>query len=61
MVFRDWRLWVALALIAFWVWRVIVMRVEIGLVMFATSAGLLVAVFLIISAWVRARRDSGRA
>lgn len=60
-ILRDWRIWLAVALVAFWVWRVIVTPVEIGLVLFATSVGLLVAGFLVVSAVLRAGRDEQEA
>lgn len=47
----DWRFALATVLIAFWVWRVVVTPVEVGLVLFATSAGLVVAGMLLLSAW----------
>lgn len=47
----DWRFVLSALLIAFWIWRVIVTPVEVGLVLFATSAGLVVAGMLLLSAW----------
>lgn len=49
--FADWKFVSSAALIAFWVWRVVVTPVEAGLVLYATSAGLVVAGMLLLSAW----------
>jgi hypothetical protein len=58
MIFQDWRLWVALGMIAFWIWRVLVMPTPIGLVLFATSALLPAAGLFLVAA---VRRASGRS
>ncbi len=54
---QQWRFWVALALVAFWGWRVVAMPSPIGPVLFATSVLLPVAGFLGISAFQRANRE----
>ncbi|HKK92546.1 MAG TPA: hypothetical protein VJ925_03895 [Longimicrobiales bacterium] len=55
---NDWRTWAAGALIGFWIWRVAAMDSPIGLILFATSAVLLVAGLLLMNAWGRAQRDA---
>lgn len=55
---NDWRTWGALGLIGFWAWRVFAMDSPVGLVLFATSAVLLVAGVLLTGAWTRARREA---
>jgi hypothetical protein len=51
----DWKFALSAALIAFWIWRVVVTPVEVGLVLFATSAGLVIAGMLLLSAWTNRR------
>lgn len=58
MILQQWRLWAALALVGFWIWRVVVMPSPIGLVLFATSALLPLAVILGISAFRRASQEA---
>lgn len=58
MVFQQWRFWAALALVGFWIWRVVVAPSPIGLVLFATSAVLPAAGILAASAYRRATRGS---
>lgn len=55
----DWRLWAALALIGFWVWRIIVLRSPIGLVLFATSAVLPLAGLLLLGVFRDQRESEG--
>lgn len=58
MIFQQWRFWAAVALVGFWIWRVLVMPSPIGLVLFATSALLPLAVLLAVSAAGRASREA---
>lgn len=60
LMFRNWKLWAAFALVGFWIWRVIEMRSPIGLVLFATSALLPAAALLMASVVTRARDDYRR-
>ena len=53
----DWRLWAAIALTSFWIWRVVVMESPVGLVLFATSA-VLPLVGLLLMGVVRRALDS---
>ncbi len=53
----DWRLWSALVLISFWVWRIVVLESPIGLALFATSAILPVAGLLLLGV-VRSANES---
>lgn len=55
---RDWRLYAAVALLAFWIWRIAAFQHPIGLVLFATSAVLPAATLLLVAATTRARADS---
>jgi len=55
---NDWRTWAGLALVGFWMWRVLVFDSPIGLVLFATSAVLVVAGLLFMNAWGRAQREA---
>lgn len=56
---QDWRLWAALALMAFWIWRVVFMQSPVGLVLFATSAVLPLAGLLLMGVVWRARESEG--
>lgn len=57
MIIQQWKFWAALALVGFWIWRVIVTPSPIGLVLFATSALLPAAGLLAASAYRRANRQ----
>lgn len=58
---RGWKIALAVVLVGFWVWRMMVTPVPVGLVLYATSAGLLLAGMLLLSAWTdrRARERDG--
>jgi hypothetical protein len=55
---KNWRLWAALILFGFWVWRALVAPSPIGLILFATSALLPASGLLLWSLVGRVRTEA---